>query len=110
MCRGAAGGEGVVSWMAFWGDGKGGTYEGGEILEAVSVFGVGVGNGVLVFQHKGYFYYPDGAGGHKRVPEYGMDVGAEFQALRVGAHTPACEHDDHGWEKIPSGSAVSFPR
>ena len=91
------------------GEGEGKTYEGSEVLEAVGIFSVGVGDGILVFQHKGYFYYPNGAGGHQCVPEYGMHVGADFQALRVGTHTPAGEHDDHGWEKVPSRSAVSLP-
>ena len=102
----------MVGGSGGWGmgrGGRGGTYEGGEVLEAVGVFGVGVGDGVLVFQHEGYFYYPDGAGSHECIPEYAVDVGAEFQLLRVGTHTPAGEHDDHGWEKIPFGSAVSFP-
>ena len=108
MCRGALY-KGVSGEGGGEGRAKGGTYEGGEVLEAVGVFGVGVGDGVLVFQHEGYFYYPDGAGGHECVPEYGVNVGAEFQALRVGTHTPAGEHDNHGWEKISSGSAVSFP-
>ena len=52
------------------------TYEGSQVLKAIVVLVIGLGEGVPIFEDKGDFHDPSGASCHERVTKDTMHMGA----------------------------------
>ena len=85
------------------------TYEWREVLPAVDVLLVRLGQRISIPQHKRNLHDPRCSGGHQRPPEHRMHVRAQLQPLRMRTHRPPGQNYHERWQQIAFRPAIPLP-